>query len=69
MSDGGQTEFNTNTSVFFAVNFHTVEQVKKAFEVLAEKGRVIEPLVSTPYSACMGSVVDPFGIRWRVMVD
>lgn len=67
MSDGAETEPNTNTSVFFAINLDTVEEVEKAFEVLQTSGTVIDPLESTPYSACMGSIMDKFGIRWRIM--
>lgn len=67
MSDGADTEPNINTAIFFAVNLDTVEEVKKAFEVLQASGTVIEKLETTPFSASMGSVVDKYGIRWRVM--
>ena len=69
MSDGADTKPNTNTAVFFAVNLDTVEEVKKAFEVLQASGTVIDELETTPYSACMGSVMDKYGIRWRVMTE
>ena len=69
MSDGAETEQNTNTSVFFAVNLDTVEEVQKAFEVLRSSGTVIEPLERTPFRVYMGSVMDKFGIRWRVMAE
>lgn len=69
MADGAATKPNINTTVFFAVNLDTVEEVKKAFEVLQVSGTVIEELKATPFSACMGSVVDKYGIRWRVMTD
>lgn len=69
MSDGANTEPNINTAVFFAVSLDTIEEVKKAFEVLQASGTVIEKLEPTPYSACMGSVMDKYGIRWRVMTE
>lgn len=69
MSDGVGTEHNTNTAVFFAVNLDTVEEVKRAFEVLQTSGTVIEPLESTPYSACMDSIMNKFGIRWMIMSE
>jgi Uncharacterized protein conserved in bacteria len=69
MSDRVETIPNTNTSVFFAVNLDTVEEVNRAFEILQANGTVIEPLKSTPYSACMGSIMDKFGIRWRIMTE
>lgn len=69
MSDGSETETNTNTSVFFAISLDSVEEVKRAFEVLQTSGTVIDPLESTPYSSCMGSIMDKFGIRWRVMTE
>ncbi|MDF2587623.1 MAG: hypothetical protein K0S41_1464 [Anaerocolumna sp.] len=69
MSDGADVEPNTNTTVFFAVNFDTVNEVKKAFDALRASGTVIDELETTPYSACMGSVMDKYGIRWRVMTE
>ncbi len=69
MSDGAETEQNTNTSIFFAVNLDTIEEVQNAFEVLQSNGTVIEPLESTPFHVFMGSVMDKFGVRWRVMAE
>ena len=69
MSDGAETDCNTNTSVFFAITLDTVVNVEVAFAVLQTNGTVIDKLESTPYSACMGSVMDNYGIRWRVMTE
>ena len=45
----------------------SVEQVKHAFSVLAEEGRVDMALVRTFYSPLAGDVVDKFGVMWRLV--
>lgn len=67
MSDNVKAVQNTNTAVFFAVMLETREQAQKAFDCLKIDGTIVEPFESTPYSAGMGSVVDKYGIRWRLM--
>ena len=41
------------------------EEVKHAFDVLAEEGRVAMPLTETFYSLCAGVVFDKFGVMWN----
>ena len=43
-----------------------VEEIKHAFEVLCEDGRVGMELTETFYSPCAGIVFDKFGIMWNL---
>jgi PhnB protein len=45
----------------------SVGQVKHAFSVLAEEGRVTMELEKTFYSPLAGDVVDKFGVMWRLV--
>lgn len=56
--------------LFMALNFETADDVLRAVEVIEKAGgTVIEPFQSYPFSPCMGSVVDPYGFRWRLMAE
>jgi PhnB protein len=71
MSDG-LTEDNHPAAfpLFMSLNFETAEEVLRAAEVIEKAGgTVIEPFESYPFSPCMGSIVDPYGFRWRLMVE
>ena len=54
---------------FLTITFETKEDVKKAFNTLSEKGKIIIPLRRTTYSSCAGNVIDKFGIRWALMTE
>ena len=71
MSDGLSEDNNpTLFPLFMALNFNTTQEVKNAAAVIeAAGGVVIEPFASYPFSACMGSIIDPYGFRWRIMVE
>jgi len=43
----------------------TVEETRRAFEVLADGGRIGMALAKTFYSPCAGVVYDKFGIMWN----
>ena len=43
----------------------SADEVKRAFAVLAEEGRVAMPLEKTFYSPCAGVVFDKFGVMWN----
>ncbi len=47
----------------------TVEEVRHAFAVLAESGRVGMPLAETFYSPCTGVVFDKFGVMWNLVAQ
>jgi len=42
-----------------------IDDIKHAFSVLAEEGRVGIPLSETFYSPCAGVVFDKFGVMWN----
>lgn len=69
MSDIVDFELTKSVSEFLTVTFDTVEEVKKAYEVLAEGATIIYPLQSTTYSSCMASIIDKFGFRWGLMTE
>jgi len=39
------------------------------FERLAEKGTVVEPLVTAPWGDRFGMVTDPYGVLWMVNIS
>ena len=45
----------------------STEEVKHAFCVLSEEGRVGIPLAETFYSPCTGVVFDKFGVMWNLI--
>ena len=61
--------FAPGLSLSLVVTMNTKEEVLRAFDVLAEGGKVICPPHSTPYSACTTNVIDRFGFRWCVMTE
>jgi PhnB protein len=44
----------------------TVDEIKHAFDVFAEEGRVGMHLTETFYSPCAGVVFDKFGVMWNL---
>ena len=42
------------------------DEVKHAFAVLSEQGKVGIPLKQTFYSRCAGVVIDKFGVMWNL---
>ena len=47
----------------------TIDEVKHAFSILAEEGRIGIELNETFYSPCAGVVFDKFGIMWNFAAD
>ncbi|WP_088228044.1 hypothetical protein [Desulfosporosinus sp. FKB] len=43
----------------------SIDEVKQAFSVLAEEGKVGIPLQKTFFSPCHGVVFDKFGVMWN----
>jgi uncharacterized glyoxalase superfamily protein PhnB len=52
----------------YGINFDSEEEVKKAYDVLAEEGTVLLPLGSLPWSSCCADVIDKYGIYWYITV-
>jgi PhnB protein len=47
----------------------TIDEVKHAFNILAEEGRIGMELNETFYSPCAGIVFDRFGVMWNFAAD
>ena len=45
----------------------SVDEIKHAFAILSEEGRVGMPLAETFYSPCAGVVFDKFGVMWNLV--
>jgi PhnB protein len=51
-----------------ALSFKSEDEVRRAFDALADGGRVDMPLAQTFWSPLYGMVTDRFGVGWMVMV-
>jgi len=49
-----------------AIEAASIDEIKHAFAVLSEEGRVGMPLMETFYSPCFGVVFDKFGVMWNL---
>lgn len=69
MSDGpsGDTEPKPE-GISIALNITNVDDGRRAFDALAEGGKVIEPLNQAPWGAWFGIVVDRFNFAWMFNV-
>lgn len=46
------------------VDFRTRAELERAFQLLADGGRVEMDIGELPWSPCAAIVIDPFGVRW-----
>ncbi len=71
MSDcGPTTRLNDPESERLSLAVETSEEdVRHAFAVLSEQGRVGMPLAKTFYSPCAGVVFDKFGVMWNFVAQ
>ena len=63
--------FNTlprGHTVGLVVMLETAEDVKAAFDILADGATIVSPISSATFTAAAGSLVDKFGIFWDLMV-
>jgi len=51
-----------------SVDFPDEQSARKAFDALAEGGKVQMPIGKTFFSPCFGMVADKFGVGWMVIV-
>lgn len=54
--------------MIYGLVFDHEDEVKKAYQMLLEGGRINLPLTSTPWSSCCGEVIDKFGVAWFVCI-
>jgi uncharacterized glyoxalase superfamily protein PhnB len=52
----------------YGINFESEEEVKRAYEMLAEDGTVLLELGALPWSSCCADVVDKYGVYWYIAV-
>ncbi len=69
LSDGGIGKEIQADSLFLAVDFDTVAEVERVFDILKEEGTVLEEPHKTDFAACMSAVKDKFGFKWFLMVE
>jgi len=61
------TDLPRGHTIYPVITFETADEVKAAYDVLADGATIISPIRSTTYSACVVSFVDKFGIQWDLM--
>ena len=69
LSDGGVGKEIQADSLFFAVDFDTVAEVERVFDILKEEGTVLEEPHKTDSATCMSAIKDKFGFKWFLMVE
>lgn len=52
----------------YGINFDNEDEVRKAYSMLSEGGKVLFPLGSLPWSSCCADVVDKYGVYWYITV-
>jgi PhnB protein len=67
-SDGRATGNPKFEGFALSLTVKTEAEADKAFNALANGGKVEQPLAKTFFSAKFGMVVDKFGVFWMVMV-
>ena len=51
------------------ITFETADDVKEAYEIMADGATILYPPQSTSYSSCFTQLVDKFGMRWELMTE
>jgi len=52
----------------YGIVFDNEDEVKKAYSMLVDGGKVLFPLGSLPWSSCCADVVDKYGVYWHITV-
>ena len=69
MSDDPGLSFPAANPLSLVVTFETADEVRAAYEILAEAGEILQPPHKTTYSSCSVSLRDRFGMRWELMTE
>ena len=56
-------------NAFVMPPFNTVDEVKKAWDILKEGGEVLQELCTPFYAEIYGTLRDKYGINWMLMID
>lgn len=59
-----QDTYTDNHPIELGVDFNTRDELKRAFTLLAEGGKVNMEICELPWSPCAAIVIDQFGVRW-----
>lgn len=52
----------------YGINFDNEDEVRKAYSMLSEGGKVLFPLGSLPWSSYCAEVIDKYGVYWYITV-
>ncbi|GFZ29996.1 hypothetical protein CSC2_05220 [Clostridium zeae] len=59
---------DSRPTMSYGINFDNEDEVRKAYSMLVEGGKVLFPLGSLPWSSCCADVVDKYGVYWYITV-
>ena len=62
-------ELKTGNNLNLSLQYDSAEKADKAFNALAEGGKVLMPLQETFWAARFGMLIDKYGFNWMVNVD
>jgi PhnB protein len=68
MASDGTDDRSKSEGVRVALTLPTEADARRAFDALADGGRIQMPLTSTFWSPCFGMVTDRFGIGWMITI-
>lgn len=68
MSDGAPQEGGGFRGFSLCLQYPSEPEARRAFDALAEGGRVVMPMGRTFFSPCFGMLFDRFGVQWMVMI-
>ena len=69
LADNIEIPFVTSTALFLTVTMDTKEDVLRAFNVMKDDCKILNPPHSTTYSSCTVNFIDKYGIRWVIMTE
>ena len=67
LCDNTDVPFEPSASLSLCVSMDSDAEVRHAFDVLGEGGKILYSLQSTPYASSFASLFDRFGFRWVLM--
>ena len=65
-ADSADTPLRANPNIHISLNYTDLEEMKVAFERLAEGGKITMPLEKQFWNATYGQLADRFGLHWMM---
>ena len=59
---------NNRPIMSYGIDFETVEELEKAYEMLIKEGTIIFPLGNLPWNTLGADVIDKYGVYWYIYV-